>query len=210
MMLYIFWFLHQTTTLHLLDVLGARLYIFWFLHQTTTISVSAGSSCRCISFDSYIKPQPVCRSTHFSLVVYLLIPTSNHNSRSLRPEHYSLYIFWFLHQTTTRMLMATIGAGCISFDSYIKPQLIISIIEFQCVVYLLIPTSNHNTDGSFVISPPVVYLLIPTSNHNLFITIHTIILLYIFWFLHQTTTRSWCPHPCERCISFDSYIKPQR
>ena len=64
------------------------------------------------------------------------------------------------------MLMATIGAGCISFDSYIKPQLpqldyahVGSCISFDSyikpqhaqtlreikeVVYLLIPTSNHN------------------------------------------------------------------
>ena len=34
---------------------------------------------RCISFDSYIKPQPI--HCHFSQnwVVYLLTPTSNHN-----------------------------------------------------------------------------------------------------------------------------------
>ena len=34
------------------------------------------------------------------------------------------------------------------------------------VVYLLIPTSNHNIPQSFVRLYYVVYLLIPTSNHN--------------------------------------------
>ena len=34
---------------------------------------------RCISFESYIKPQPLARFKYFSHVVYLLNPTSNHN-----------------------------------------------------------------------------------------------------------------------------------
>ena len=34
------------------------------------------------------------------------------------------------------------------------------------VVYLLIPTSNHNPDAILIEMGVVVYLLIPTSNHN--------------------------------------------
>ena len=34
------------------------------------------------------------------------------------------------------------------------------------VVYLLIPTSNHNKSDTFGYFIIVVYLLIPTSNHN--------------------------------------------
>ena len=34
------------------------------------------------------------------------------------------------------------------------------------VVYLLIPTSNHNQSKAFPANDRVVYLLIPTSNHN--------------------------------------------
>ena len=48
--------------------------------------------------------------------------------------------------------------SCISFDSYIKPQL------FKVRLYLLV----------------VVYLLIPTSNHNLRIAVVCAIRLYIF------------------------------
>ena len=33
---------------------------------------------------------------------------------------------------------------CISFDSYIKPQRYSAMVIFLSVVYLLIPTSNHN------------------------------------------------------------------
>ena len=34
------------------------------------------------------------------------------------------------------------------------------------VVYLLVPTSNHNFEGAPVSGLTVVYLLVPTSNHN--------------------------------------------
>ncbi len=57
--------------------------------------------------------------------------------------------------------------GCISFDSYIKPQLLFCLSARYLVVYLLIPTSNHNRTSLLLYVPHVVYLLIPTSNHNL-------------------------------------------
>ena len=55
---------------------------------------------------------------------------------------------------------------CISFDSYIKPQLCTTSTFLAPVVYLLMPTSNHNYRNSFSKRYYVVYLLIPTSNHN--------------------------------------------
>ena len=56
--------------------------------------------------------------------------------------------------------------SCISFDSYIKPQPERNIINVTTVVYLLIPTSNHNLTNTYDDKHLVVYLLIPTSNHN--------------------------------------------
>ena len=228
-------------------------YIFWFLHQTTTRVESENEGHGCISFDSYIKPQPsvrglvTCEScisfdsyikpqlliwTHFhNLVVYLLIPTSNHNWRMRIMSALVLYIFWFLHQTTTGYIRGSGAGSCISFDSYIKPQPIVAITDEKKVVYLLIPTSNHNLAATCPWLATVVYLLIPTSNHNrkqrnvisgelyIFWFLHQTTtsirrtflhnLLYIFWFLHQTTTGSAVPDALSRCISFDSYIKPQ-
>ena len=121
---------------------------------------------RCISFDSYIKPQLTCPLLCGSWVVYLLIPTSNHNHGGRFLKNFMLYIFWFLHQTTTLYDVSSTGGCCISFDSYIKPQPLIPcchkvfrcisfdsyikpqlwtfIFDFEKVVYLLIPTSNHN------------------------------------------------------------------
>ena len=211
------------------------------------------SRWRCISFDSYIKPQLyllqyylisvvyllIPTSNHNVLVlvifpafvVYLLIPTSNHNPWFTRNLGFTLYIFWFLHQTTTASLIVPDISSCISFDSYIKPQHINQIFTWTSVVYLLIPTSNHNETSQQLVTKSVVYLLIPTSNHNSD-NIHLIsIVLYIFWFLHQTTTQFpqfvvgtklyifWFLHQTTTaraeklfpysCISFDSYIKPQ-
>ena len=185
--MYIFWFLHQTTTEHLRWLEIPRLYIFWFLHQTTTLWLLMQWWSCCISFDSYIKPQPWSVDPHILQVVYLLIPTSNHNLKVIIIFLCSLYIFWFLHQTTTFCKITFMINCCISFDSYIKPQLHVFRNSYQQVVYLLIPTSNHNYANTLSLTPS----------------------LYIFWFLHQTTTYSCflCYGFC--CISFDSYIKPQ-
>ena len=144
----------------------------------------------CISFDSYIKPQHKCTFRRHTLVVYLLIPTSNHNLKYDSTIIYWLYIFWFLHQTTTHFHRDQGISCCISFDSYIKPQLSWVNVAIFRVVYLLIPTSNHNSLPACALKRLVVYLLIPTSNHNHGKTTVLIQELYIFWFLHQTTTCS--------------------
>ena len=145
----------------------------------------------CISFDSYIKPQPRSTTCHYTYVVYLLIPTSNHNCVIHHWKFSPLYIFWFLHQTTTHALAPLMLSSCISFDSYIKPQPARHRRLSITVVYLLIPTSNHNCDTTFVYHEGVVYLLIPTSNHNFQYWRLNMRSLYIFWFLHQTTTPDW-------------------
>ena len=209
--------------------------------------------CCCISFDSYIKPQQPGIMSIINVVVYLLIPTSNHNHVHLCARGKLLYIFWFLHQTTTWRTKSKRTTCCISFDSYIKPQrrvrchlLRVSCISFdsyikpqllghsdrfcgRCisfdsyikpqlwgqnprewlVVYLLIPTSNHNLMLKQKRFYFVVYLLIPTSNHNSVEYVKIVRLLYIFWFLHQTTTWGCSNYALPCCISFDSYIKPQ-
>ena len=103
-----------------------------------------------------------------------------------------------------------------------------SFIFNEEVVYLLIPTSNHNFDLTLEKNPRVVYLLIPTSNHNGDGAIQGQDLLFISWFLHQTTTSeqrelrllqlfiSWFLHQTTAnpgslqekrgCLSLDSYI----
>ncbi len=165
-MLYIFLFLHQTTTSFCFRWALPVLYIFLFLHQTTTIHHRNLLGIGCISFFSYIKPQLVGDDSQFLVVVYLSFPTSNHNS----PRLFSV--------------IAT-------------------------VVYLSFPTSNHNCRRHQDVLHTVVYLSFPTSNHNWVGNTPMKYQLYIFLFLHQTTTAkpSQRSHTC--CISFFSYIKPQ-
>ena len=166
-MLYIFWFLHQTTTVHFHFVKVGKLYIFWFLHQTTT----NGGNIK-ITRELYIfwfLHQTTTNGYFLPLCYGLYIFWFLHQTttpRFILFHSVSLYIFWFLHQTTTSSAYKRMPLSCISFDSYIKPQLLSTSPIFIGVVYLLIPTSNHN--------PWTEY----TSTD----------LLYIFWFLHQTTT----------------------
>ena len=153
-----------------------------------------------------------------------MIPTSNHNKAVICNKINTLYIFWFLHQTTTLAKSGSTLTCCISFDSYIKPQLdgtqviglevVYLLIPtsnhnrlalhpiLRLVVYLLIPTSNHNSDLRQSFDKLVVYLLIPTSNHNADLSIAPTITLYIFWFLHQTTTSVAVGHKSPKLYIF--------
>ena len=252
------------------------LYIFWFLHQTTTQLYHSFVKMGCISFDSNIKPQLLSNNKKLKTVVYLLIPTSNHNLAKFSLSLIRLYIFWFLHQTTTRRYLFQVLRRCISFDSYIKPQPfkesvihISSCISFDSYIKpqlfnrILLKLLSCISFDSYIKPQPtltatiyssVVYLLIPTSNHNSLMESYAALELYIFWFLHQTTTSLevlcapwrlyifwflhqtttfltltydddklyifWFLHQTTtmlhiitircRCISFDSYIKPQQ
>ena len=99
---------------------------------------------------------------------------------------------------------------CISFVSYIKPQPCkktkrnpnVVYLSFPTsnhnftqepqdlvyVVYLSFPTSNHNRTKNIRNKHIVVYLSFPTSNHNSQTFNFSSSWLYIFRFLHQTTT----------------------
>ena len=144
--MYIFWFLHQTTTAEFPHIQEEQLYIFWFLHQTTT------------QFNQFVVGTRL-------YIFWFLHQTTTANMQSLM--NITLYIFWFLHQTTTQGYASSHHRRCISFDSYIKPQLVylVNIILISCISFdsyikpQLTSSSYHN--------PLVVYLLIPTSNHNL-------------------------------------------
>ena len=78
----------------------------------------------------------------------------------------TLYIVLFLHQTTTWQPLTMRSPCCISYYSYIKPQLRWCSVLNLSVVYRTIPTSNHNQLLVIVIGSIVVYRTIPTSNHN--------------------------------------------
>ena len=119
----------------------------------------AAQTPRCISFDSYIKPQLPAYMPFTENVVYLLIPTSNHNSLLKKSDEYS--VVYLLIPTSNHNLL------------YL-------VVFLRGVVYLLIPTSNHNTAADLTATAVVVYLLIPTSNHNNCYGMHKSCSLYIF------------------------------
>ena len=81
--LFIILFLHQTTTQP--DSLSHRtqLFIILFLHQTTTIKPAVQVMYGCLSSCSYIKPQLVVVIYEAEMVVYHLVPTSNHNAYTI-------------------------------------------------------------------------------------------------------------------------------
>ena len=80
-------------------------------------------------------------------VVYRTIPTSNHNQVERHSQERGLYIVLFLHQTTTEIMQYRPFLSCISYYSYIKPQLLKRNLLFLLVVYRTIPTSNHNCES---------------------------------------------------------------
>ena len=165
----------------------AALYIVRFLHQTTTSYCTLPTD-----FLLYI-----VRFLHQTTTVI----TSN-------PNLELLYIVRFLHQTTTIVIYLLFNECCISFVSYIKPQLP-TVAEFQSdccisfvsyikpqraatrkrgelVVYRSFPTSNHNPFSVGPVTLTVVYRSFPTSNHNLNVRMTCSNKLYIVRFLHQT------------------------
>ena len=144
--LYIFWFLHQTTTIRRTTTRDRRLYIFWFLHQTTTYGQIYWFTSGCISFDSYTKPQRYC---HRKLWVLRCISFDSYTKPQpdalLYLKATSCISFDSYIKPQLKYAQASTLSGCISFDSYIKPQLGVYRLHQLAVVYLLIPTSNHNS-----------------------------------------------------------------
>ena len=143
-------------------------------------------SCLCLY--SYIKPQLGDFHSGSASVVYVSIPTSNHNYFLSLPPALLLFMSLFLHQTTTWIARCSWSRGCLCLYSYIKPQQCANVKSCDCVVYVSIPTSNHNCPVIVCCCWLVVYVSIPTSNHNRYNCLFRIVALFMSLFLHQTTT----------------------
>ena len=127
------------------------MFIILFLHQTTT-------------------------TTRITLIFYLL------------------FIILFLHQTTTWCRPLISRSCCLSSCSYIKPQhlalLMASVIRCLSSCSYIKPQRLDNSCYRCC----VVYHLVPTSNHNLAARWPLSNVLFIILFLHQTTTGQTFPH----------------
>ena len=165
--MFIFLFLHQTTTVLIHIGNTAEMFIFLFLHQTTTITNTINNNGKMFIFLFLHQTTTPCRQCH------------------LRKQ---MFIFLFLHQTTTPRGLPPWCERCLSSFSYIKPQLTSCASVPPCDLYLPFPTSNHNHHADRVVHGEDVYLPFPTSNHNVAQPFLCLFPMFIFLFLHQTTT----------------------
>ena len=121
----------------------------------------------CISYYSYIKPQPVTLATSKACVVYHTIPTSNHNIITDVFGQTPLYIILFLHQTTTYIRIDRNDA------------------RLYIILFLHQTTTPARCDAQFVRLYIILFLHQTTTRSAL---LPSIFALYIILFLHQTTT----------------------
>ena len=125
---------------------------------------------------------------------------------------YDLLIFIFMSYIKPQPASSKhrIHPDCISYYSYIKPQRrgLVSVRRQGCISYYSYIKPQQEKLCSWAVS--VVYRTIPTSNHNLQVVLLQLAMLYIVLFLHQTTTLFYSPFTFFSCISYYSYIKPQR
>ena len=165
-MLYIVLFLHQTTTGTLVWTCFLRLYIVLFLHQTTTnwsVRTSSSVVYRTIPTSNHNLVSILISIFLLYIVLFLHQTTTATRIPMFRKRLYivlflhqtttwwlldrcvlELYIVLFLHQTTTAACRILFCSCCISYYSYIKPQLGDYLVVCRQVVYRTIPTSNHN------------------------------------------------------------------
>ena len=127
----------------------SMLYIVLFLHQTTTHAFGLQAS-----HGLYI----VLFLHQTTTIALLVIP------------YRKLYIVLFLHQTTTVIKMNRVYLCCISYYSYIKPQLL------RCTHYIGYCCISYYSYIKPQLYPPLKRLS----------------KLYIVLFLHQTTTVLHC------------------
>ena len=210
MLLYIFVFLHQTTTCPGAARRGRSLYIFVFLHQTTTITLPCTARRRCISLFSYIKPQPHDVDVRVAAGCISLFSYIKPQQRMPRNGRIDCCISLFSYIKPQPIPLPEADAeSCISLFSYIKPQLPrCSGFTAICCISLFSYIKPQPFCAASV-RRFVVYLCFPTSNHNKSNVLHTQPKLYIFVFLHQTTTYPGAARRGRCCISLFSYIKPQ-
>ena len=208
-MSYIF-FLHQTTTVHLLryrqpsivlylfstsnhNVEGrhgrvSQLSYIFFLHHTTTPSLVGFAIWYCLISFFYIKPQHECPWCWYCQIVLYLFSTSNHNTGGAGLVGSLLSYIFFLHQTTTRSSRRRHPWNCLISFFYIKPQRKGQQYFINKIVLYLFSTSNHNRSGLAVGWRLIVLYLFSTSNHNVNEDMLDGHLLSYIFFLHQTTT----------------------
>ena len=169
--------------------LAQALFISWFLHQTTTQPIPHHRQPSCLSLDSYIKPQR-------RVVSSMSCPSCLSLDSYIKPQLLSALMMVALcclsldsYIKPQRDVSTTLQThSCLSLDSYIKPQ---PHGWRSQSAYCCLSLDSYIKPQLPKVTPflrIVVYLLIPTSNHNLRFGLAQKDPLFISWFLHQTTT----------------------
>ena len=145
------------------------LFIILFLHQTTTYACQKRSFVRCLSSCSYIKPQHGQGSL-------ANLGSCLSSCSYIKPQ---LAVNWCNN-----------ALSCLSSCSYIKPQHSQCKTCGRCVVYHLVPTSNHNYDINFIPLEELFIILFLHQTTTKDAHDRKDYELFIILFLHQTTTPS--------------------
>ena len=160
----------------------------FFLHQTTTLWYMSFIFVHCILCSFYIKPQLMSPYYFIFYIVSYVLSTSNHNLMSNGNVSSILYLMFFLHQTTTHEHHQFLNFNCILCSFYIKPQLERKSKPFKihCILcsFYIKPQLLHRQEHC----KPIVSYVLSTSNHNSMSKAMEFSLLYLMFFLHQTTT----------------------
>ena len=99
-----------------------------------------------------------------------------------------LFMVFFLHQTTTWRLSGRTKPSCLWSFSYIKPQPNCVLDEDRLVVYGLFPTSNHNL-GELPLPKILLFMVFFLHQTTTIMELNlTDVRLFMVFFLHQTTT----------------------
>ena len=187
------------------------LFIILFLHQTTTFIYLSLFSFSCLSSCSYIKPQHYSINLSSNVVVYHLVPTSNHNLFYCLFFFDVLFIILFLHQTTT--LRQRKEKACSLFIILFLHQTTTASVSRPLTELLFIILFLHQTTTAALGRSSDVELFIILFLHQTTTNGNDVSMndkLFIILFLHQTTTIGFSVLSFRSCLSSCSYIKPQR
>ena len=143
------------------------------------------------------------------LIVLYLFSTSNHNCNQFVRLMVGLSYTFFLHQTTTTLLIRYFTLNCLIPFFYIKPQLSSCPFRKPVIVLYLFSTSNHNCVLCGLPWRWIVLYLFSTSNHNQWQRLCGRSILSYTFFLHQTTTQRGLSSSSHYCLIPFFYIKPQ-
>ena len=165
----------------------------------------------CISYYSYIKPQPSVGWPKERCVVYRTIPTSNHNIQSGCSPRCRLYIVLFLHQTTTLFQRGLGRLRCISYYSYIKPQRIFRsyTVRFCCISYYSYIKPQLIDYPSCVTECCISYYSYIKPQHSMSHPSSQMSCISYYSYI-KPQLRIVCLTIWVGCISYYSYIKPQQ